>query len=146
MRAEQVARQQPEKSLGRFEAVGGFGEKPDMRDAPAMLGGAKKPQLTLNKVLDAYWGLANLIFVIGDRPVAGITGDELLDFRIWWIERIDENDVTPGSANKDLAHLGDVLNTVNRMKRLGLPMSDPVFRVRVPTKKMTKPANAMANQ
>ncbi len=37
---------------------------------------------------------------------------------------------TPNSANKDLIHLGDVLKTVNTMKRLGLtlPLGEFAFR------------------
>lgn len=157
MRADQVAKLPIEELRDRFEAVGGFKDRPgqpDMRDAPAMLGGAKEPPLTLSKALDAYWGLAkdktlgkskdqlrrwenprkkaiaNLISVIGDKAVADITGDDMLDFRNWWMERIEEEDLTPGSANKDLTHLGDVLRTVNRMKRLGLvlPLSDLSFK------------------
>jgi integrase len=50
----------------------------------------------------------------------------MLDFRQWWLERVETEGLNAGSANKDLIHLGDVLKTVNRMKRLGLvlPLSD----------------------
>lgn len=153
MRVDQVAKLPLEDLRDRFEAVGGFKDQPgqpDMRDALALLGGAKEPPLTISKALEAYWPLSqdrrhgksddqirrwqnprlkaikNLIGVIGDKPLADITGDDMLDFRQWWIERIEDEGLTPGSANKDLTHLGDVLKTVNRMKRLGLvlPLSD----------------------
>jgi integrase len=50
----------------------------------------------------------------------------MLDFRQWWVERVEAEGLTPNSANKDLIHFSDVLKTVNRMKRLGLalPLSD----------------------
>lgn len=157
MRADQVAKLPIEELRDRFEAVGGFKDRPgqpDMRDAPAMLGGAQEPPLTLSKALQVYWGLArdrtlgkskdqlrrwenprkkairNLVSVIGDKAIADITGDDMLDFRNWWMERIEEEDLTPASANKDLTHLGDVLKTVNQMKRLGLvlPLSDLAFK------------------
>jgi integrase len=46
-----------------------------------------------------------------------------LDFREWLLERIIAKEITPNSGNKDLGHLGDVLKTVNRLKRLGLDLA-----------------------
>lgn len=46
----------------------------------------------------------------------------MLDFRQHWLDRIEAGGVTANSANKDLLHLGDVLKTVNTMKRLGLAL------------------------
>jgi integrase len=68
--------------------------------------------------------------VVGDKAIHEITGDDMLDFRSWWMERLEEEDLTPNSANKDLIHLGEVLKTVNRMKRLGLvlPLTDLSFK------------------
>ncbi|MDX2288798.1 MAG: integrase, partial [Hyphomicrobiaceae bacterium] len=70
--------------------------------------------------------LKNLIGVIGDKAIAEISGDDMLDFRQWWMEKLAEEDLTPNSANKDLTHVGSVLKTVNKMKRLGLvlPLTD----------------------
>ena len=50
----------------------------------------------------------------------------MLDFRQWWMDKIATEDLTPNSANKDLTHVGSVLKTVNKMKRLGLvlPFTD----------------------
>lgn len=64
--------------------------------------------------------------VIGDKAIQDITGDDMLAFRNWWLDRIAEADLTANSANKDLTHLGDVLKTVNKLKRLGLvlPLND----------------------
>lgn len=44
--------------------------------------------------------------------------------------RILAEGITPNSANKDLIHTGDVLTTVNKMKRLQLvlPLGDHSFR------------------
>jgi integrase len=54
----------------------------------------------------------------------------MLDFRQWWLEKIEAEDMSTNSANKDLIHLGNVLKTVNKMKRLGLvlPLSDLSFK------------------
>ena len=157
MRADQVAKLPLEDLRDRFKAVTGFKDKPDrpdMLEAAALLGGSKRPPLTISNALELYWSLAkdktlgksedqlrrwknprvkaikNLISVIGDKAIHDITGDDMLDFRNWWMERLEEEDLTPNSANKDLIHIGAVLKTVNRMKRLGLvlPLSELSFK------------------
>lgn len=126
----------------------------DMRETAAIMGGVGEPPITVTRALELYWGLvadktlgkspdqlrrwenprkkavANFVDVIGDKAIGDITGDDMLDFRTWWFERIQSEDLTPNSGNKDLIHLGDVLKTVNRMKRLGLvlPLSDLSFK------------------
>ena len=122
----------------------------DMKEAEAALGAVPKPKLTLSQCLKEFWKLAadrtvgksedqirrwrnprikaikNLIDVIGDQEIAALTADDMLDFREWWMDRIRTEGLTPNSANKDLIHIGNVLRTVNKMKRLGLdlPLSD----------------------
>jgi integrase len=109
--------------------------------------------LTVSRALELYWTLAkdktlgksedqlrrwknprlkavrNFIEVIGDKAMAEITADDILDFRQWWLERLEAEGLPPNSADKDLIHFSDVLKTVNRMKRLGLvlPLSDLAF-------------------
>ncbi|MBB1493023.1 tyrosine-type recombinase/integrase [Paracoccus sp. MC1854] len=130
----------------RMAAVPLRSDEPDMIEAAAVLGGAREPSLTVSRALDAYWQLArektlgkspdqlrrwrnprikavtNFIAVVGDKAVSEISTEDMLDFRSWWLDRIEAGNVGPGSANKDLIHLGEVLKTVNRMKRLGLAL------------------------
>lgn len=148
--AERVAKLPVENILERVEAIRGVEGKPSAFEASALLGGAAEPAITVTRALAAYWSLAkdktfgksedqlrrwrnprlkavkNFVDVVGDKALAEITADDMLDFRQWWVEKIETEDLTPNSANKDLVHLGDVLKTVNRMKRLGLslPLSD----------------------
>lgn len=143
-----------ESIVERVEAIPAPAGVPDKKEASALLGTAQPPALTVSKALDLYWGLArertfgksedqlrrwknprlkaigNFIRVIGDRPLDGITRDDMLDFRQWWLDRIESEGLTANSANKDLIHLGDVLKTVNTMKRLGLdlPLSELSFK------------------
>ncbi|AQS48107.1 integrase [Thioclava nitratireducens] len=157
MQADQAAKLPVQELRERFAAVPGFKDqpdKPDLIEAAAILGGAKEPPIVVSKALELYWGLAkdktlgksedqlrrwknprkkavkNFIAVVGDKAINEITGDDMLDFRNWWMERLEEQDLTPNSANKDLIHLGDVLKTVNKMKRLGLvlPLTDLSFK------------------
>ena len=154
MSAPKVAQLPVEELLARVEAVMGRDGKPDKTEAAALLGGTKEPAITVTRALDLYWSLAadktrgksedqlrrwqnprkkavkNFVAVVGDKPLHEISGDDMLDFRGWWMERIEEQRLTPNSGNKDLIHLGDVLKTVNKMKRLGLvlPLSDLSFK------------------
>ncbi len=130
------------------------GGVPDRAETTALIGTAQEPQITVTKALDFYWTLArektlgksedqlrrwrnprikavrNFAAVVGDRAIDQITRDDMLDFRQRWLERIEAGEVTASSANKDLIHLGDVLKTVNTMKRLGLalPLGELSFR------------------
>ena len=67
--------------------------------------------------------VGNFIRVVGDKPLEAITRDDMLDFRQHWLERLQAGEVTANSANKDLIHFGNVLRTVNRMKRLGIDLA-----------------------
>lgn len=153
LRADDVAKLPLEDLHARFSAISGFRDspkKPDLQEAQALLGAVAEPALSINRCLEIYWDLAkdrnlgksedqlrrwrnprikairNLVSVVGDKPIQDITGDDMLAFRNWWLDRIAEANLTASSANKDLIHLGDVLKTVNRLKRLGLvlPLSD----------------------
>lgn len=42
---------------------------------------------------------------VGDKPMEAISGDDMLDFRQWWLERLEVEGPTPNSANKDLIRL-----------------------------------------
>jgi integrase len=140
--------------LARVEAAVGQDGEPDLREASAVLGALAEPPITVTKALELYWGLAadrtigksvdqlrrwknprikavrNFVDVVGDKALPDIQGDDMLDFRSWWLNRLETSGLTANSANKDLIHLGDVLKTVNKMKRLGLilPLSDLSFK------------------
>lgn len=135
----------------------------DPKEAEALMGVVPKPKLTLSQCLKEFWKLAhdrtigksedqirrwrnprikainNLISVIGDQEIDAITADDMLDFREWWMDRIRTEGLTPNSANKDIIHIGNVLRTVNKMKRLNLnlPLSDLAIRE---GEKKTRPA------
>jgi integrase len=67
--------------------------------------------------------VANFKLVVGDKTLDEITRDDMLDFREWWMERVaGEEDLKPGTANKDFTHLGQVLRKIVELKRLGVDM------------------------
>lgn len=121
--------------------------KPDLPLAKALLGGAEPPAITVSRALELFWDVVgksattnkspdqvrrwknprikafrNFIEVNGDIPLASIGADEMLAFRDWWENKIEEEDLTPNSANKDLVHIASTLRVVNMRKRLGLDL------------------------
>ena len=152
--ADAVAKFPIEDVLTRIEAVPVKDGASDRIEATALLGAAPADAITVERALDLYWSLAadktlgksedqlrrwrnprikavrNFVAVAGNKAISDISADDMLDFRQWWMDRIEAGEVTPNAANKDLTHLGDVLKTVNRMKRLGLalPLSGISFK------------------
>ena len=110
----------------------------------AVLGGVEKPILPLNKVLEQFFDLSrdslhgksedqirkwknprkkavrNLIKVIGNKALSEITRDDALDFRAWWIDRVENEHMDPGTANKDIGHINQIINELDDKLRLGL--------------------------
>ncbi|MDH3660158.1 MAG: tyrosine-type recombinase/integrase [Alphaproteobacteria bacterium] len=151
---ERVAKLPVAQLVDRVEAVGTKQGRPDLFEASALLGAVDLPELTVTNALDLYWGLTRekilgkdadqtrrwrnarikavkaFVSVAGDKPIAEITRDDMLDFRQYWLERIEGEGITPNSANKDLIYLGSVLKTVNKLKRLGLnlPLGELSFK------------------
>ena len=136
--------------------------RPNMLDAAAFLGGAETPKITVSRALELYWGMvrertrnkspdqirrwenprkkavANFIKVRGDMPIDEIGADDMLAFQNWWEDRIEEEGLGPGSANKDFGHLGHVLRTVNLKKHLNLALPLAGFKLRL-GKQNTRP-------
>ena len=142
--AGDVSKLPRDELLKRIELVAKPNGKPDLKEAAALLGGAMEPSITVTRALELYWTLtkdktigmsedqkrrwknprkkaiANFVSVVGNKEIASITADDMLDFREWWADRLASEGLAANSANKDLIHLGAVLKTVNKMKRLGL--------------------------
>lgn len=148
----------------------GLGSEPDKidkREAAAILGTAQEPPITVSRSLELYWTLTkdqtlsksadqlrrwrnprlkaikNFIAVVGDKPLRDISGDDMLNFREWWMDRITDEGLTTNSANKDLIHFGDVVKTVIRLKRLNLvlPLADLNLKETDGKKRPALPAN-----
>lgn len=140
--------------ISRIDTVPTNGGTPNRLEAAAVLGGTPRQGITVSAALKLYWSLSadltlgksadqlrrwknprikavkNFIAVVGDKTLDTITGDDMLDFRTWWLDRIMAKEVTANAGNKDLIHLGGILKTVNMMKRLGLalPLSGLSFK------------------
>lgn len=150
LNAESVAKLPTAEFNARVDAVMAAttkGGKADMPTARALLGGVEVPPITLSRALDLFWEVSgkgatsakspdqvrrwrnprikafkNFIAVNGDIPIADIGADEMLAFRDWWESKIEEEGLTPNSANKDLVNLSSALRLVIMRKRLGLTL------------------------
>lgn len=112
-------------------------EKEPKSTAEAVLGTEPFSYPALSQCLEEYWTLskdevrgktdfeirkwenprkkaiANLISVCGDKPIDQLKRSDLINFRQWWMERIEENDLSPNSANKDFTKSKIVLCKVS---------------------------------
>lgn len=141
-----VAKLPTDDLLKRVDAIPMRDGRPVKSEAEALLGAVPPPEITLTRALELYWDLARektlgkspdqlrkwqnprkkavnaFIQVVGNKPLSQITADDMLDFRAWWLDRIANEGRKASSANKDIIHLGEVLKTVNKLKRLGLEL------------------------
>jgi integrase len=147
--AKEVAALPLEERIARTLDAAPYGVLDSFR-AEAVLGGVAQPPITISRALELFWDLSkdrvigksedqlrrwknprkkaitNLIAEIGDKPIAEITADDMIEFRQWWIEKLANDGLTANSANKDFTYISDTLKTVNKMKRLNLvlPLTD----------------------
>ena len=141
---EELAAGPLEEILRRVERLEQNGLLKSAPAVEAVLGGAAKPQVLLSSLFERYeainradlrrkapdqlrkWrnphikAVNNLIALIGDKPIDQITRSDALSFREWWQNRVINDKMDPGTANKDIGHLNKMLNEVSDYLRLGL--------------------------
>ena len=139
--------------LNRIEAITLRGGKLDLEEAYALIGSLHQQGLTISKALEEFWELArdeqinksedqkrkwrnprikaisNFIDLIGDKELSEITREDALEFRGWWMDRVEYEGLTPNSANKDLGGIKKILETVSKKKGLGLEL--PFYELRL---------------
>lgn len=122
-------------------------EEAPKQQVEAALGAKEEPGLMLSAGLEQYWRLTkhklldksehqvrkwrnprikavrNFIELVGDKELKLINVDDMLQFRDWWIDRINEEELKPKSANKDFIHLKQILQTVSKHFKLGLDLN-----------------------
>ncbi|WP_421724762.1 DUF6538 domain-containing protein [Bauldia sp.] len=119
----------------------------------ALLGGADMPPLTLSRALEQFedfvrdrlkkksrdqmrrWraprtkAINNMISLVGDKRVDEVTRADALALRRFWVERVSDHGYTPNSANKDIGHLAQILDTLSEALELGL--GEPFAKLRL---------------
>lgn len=82
----------------------------------------KNPRLKASK---------NFIQLLGDKSVRDISRQDILDFRLWWLDRIRNNDLTANSANKEFSIIKKILKHANNNHAFGLPINDFFAEIRL---------------
>jgi integrase len=129
--------------------------------------GAATPEITVGRALDLFWevngkaatankspdqvrrwknprikAFRNFIEVNGDIPLRDIGPDEMLSFRDWWEQKIEDEGLSANSANKDLVNLAATLRVVIMRKRLGLELPLSGYAIRQGEAKTRPPFSA----
>ncbi|MEM9678879.1 MAG: DUF6538 domain-containing protein [Bacteroidota bacterium] len=110
----------------------------------AILGGEEQSGVLLSQALERFWEYAkpnltdknsdqqrkwknprkkavnNFVKAVGDKDINTITHQDILTFRDWWMERMDEEEIKADTVNKDFTHLKGVLETVSTHDELNL--------------------------
>ncbi|KZL04574.1 Tyrosine recombinase XerC [Pseudovibrio axinellae] len=76
-----------------------------------------------------YKAINNFIAVVGDKDVREIGREDGLRLRQWWMDRILDEGIKPGTANKDFTHLSKVFSTWCDLKQEKL--ENPFVRLRL---------------
>lgn len=132
----------------------------DMFAKELILGGLVSSEITLNKARDEYFSyeqgnlrelsenqirkwknprkkaVRNFIEVIGNKPINEINRKDVLDFRQWWVDRIQNEDLASNSANKEFGIIRKILSVAKDNQSIELPV-DALFKG-VSLKKMEK--------
>jgi integrase len=149
--------------LARVEAINMRNKMTRVTEAAALLGTTPAPRVTVSRALELYWDLTasdhrkkspvqlraarnpvirafkNFTSVVGDKPIAEISREDMLTFREWLAAKITSGACQPATANKDLIHFTKVLRKVNDLKRLGLTLELDGLSFREDDKKKRPP-------
>ncbi len=136
--------------LELLEHQGLIGQKPATE---LVLGAIERPDLKLEALAETYFqqcgdilskktslqirkwknprlkAVRNLIALIGNKPLQDITRNDALTFRNWWMDRVQNEHMDIGSANKDIGAINQMLNEVSDKYQLGL--KEPFARMRL---------------
>lgn len=134
--------------LSRVELLISRGSLEDDVDVAAALGGERRPKLLYSKLVDEYaemkkgelvlksenqrrkWknprllAVQNFVDLIGNKAVEDTTRGDTLKFRNWWLDRIVDEDLDIGTANKNIGILSKMYKDYNKIQQLNLA---PVF-------------------
>jgi integrase len=110
--------------------------QPNEKNIEAVLGGVTPPAILISEALEKFFELSNdivlnksadqirkwknqrkravkyLIGCVGDKPLIELTREDLLNFRTWWINKIEADDLGTNGANKNFSHLKAIVKTL----------------------------------
>lgn len=134
--------------LDRVELLISRNSLDDETDVAAALGGERRPKLLYSQLVDEYsemkkgelvlkspnqrrkWenprllAVENFVSLVGDISVEDTARTHTIKFRNWWLDRIVDEDLDIGTANKNIGILSKMYKDYNKVQQLNLP---PVF-------------------
>ncbi len=132
--AVEIAKEPLEEIVERLKTANKAIEQPET--VSSVLGGTDVPELPLSTCADKYWPLCRdrltnksehqirkwknprlasinyFISAIGDKPLKAIARSDILQFRQWWMDRIEKGEVVAATANKNMMYVKDMLQVV----------------------------------
>ncbi|OQP60356.1 hypothetical protein A3860_33800 [Niastella vici] len=114
------------------------------KQVEAVLGAEEKPVIQLKDALRLFWDLSkdkiidkseyqirkwenprerafnNFLLCVGNKPIVEITRNDVVNFRNWWIERLNSGEYVSNTANKELVNVKTIITTVADHYNLGL--------------------------
>lgn len=166
--APAVAKLSLDDLLKRVEAVADSKGKIDKLEAEALLGGAKQPIITVSQILDFFYidakerivgmspdqlrrhraararAMKNWLTVKGDTPIHEITTRDLHDFKAWWLNRIVDEGLDRGTANKDFSYLIAMWRAVAQAREITLSFDSKGLQFQSVEKEATRPPFSLA--
>lgn len=141
--AREIAKQPLGEIVQRIKAA----DKATPLQIEAVLGAVSQPEITVTAALAKFWSLTkdrtlgksadqirkwenprkkavnNFVLVVGDKPLTLIIREDIITFRDWWTDRITHEQKNASSANKDLIHLKNVIETVSDHLKLNIDIA-----------------------
>ena len=130
-----IAKEPLEDIVKRLDAVSKRNSEPEI--VSSLLGGSEPPDILLSSCFDKFillcrdrtvnksdhkvrkWktprlaAINHFISSIGDKSLKDISRSDILEFRRWWMDRIESGDVTASTANKKMMQVKDILHVVS---------------------------------
>lgn len=124
----------------------------------ALLGGKEEAALPLSQVIEQFWELARdkvmgktphqlrkwrvprirvmkqFIEQVGDKDLKDLCKEDIITYRDWWIDRVQQEGKNPATANKELVMLKGMLELVADHHKAGLDMAHFFKRVKLKTR------------
>jgi len=160
--ATHIANQPIEEIIQRVNAV-----KDDIASHPekveAILGKHEENKLSLSNSLEVFFdfqkpnlsnkspqqiirwqnprkkAVKNVMQVIGDMPVNEITRQDILKFRSWWVDRIENEGLSENSANKDFSYLRTLVGFMRDHYELNMNVETLFSRIQLKETKSSRP-------
>jgi len=99
----------------------------------------KSPQQIIKWENPRKKSVHNFIQVIGDLPVNKITRKDILNFRSWWVDRIENEGLSENSANKDFSYLRTLISFIRDHHELDMNIEAIFSRIQLKETKSSRP-------